>query len=53
MTACSAREEAEWRKYLASTPDDEDEAGIDAYTTLALDIKGFGSVFGKPGMAAR
>ncbi|OAQ96614.1 hypothetical protein LLEC1_03706 [Akanthomyces lecanii] len=53
MTACTAREEAEWRGYLTSSARDEDEGAIDAYTTLALDIKGFGSVFGKPGSVAR
>lgn len=49
MTACTAREEAEWRGHLTSSAKDEDEGAIDAYTTLAFDIKGFGSVFGKPG----
>lgn len=49
MTACTVREEAEWRGYLTSSAKDEDEGAMDAYTTLALDIKGFGSVFGKPG----
>lgn len=53
MTACTAREESEWREHLASSVKDEDEGAVDAYTTLALDIKGFGSVFGKPGSVAR
>ncbi|KAM3480159.1 hypothetical protein MY5147_001375 [Beauveria neobassiana] len=47
--ACTAREESEWRGHLASSAKDEDEGVVDAYTTLAFDIKGFGSVFGKPG----
>ncbi|KAM3451897.1 hypothetical protein MY3296_004903 [Beauveria thailandica] len=48
-----AREESEWRGHLASSAKDEDESVVDAYTTLAFDIKGFGSVFGKPGSVAR
>lgn len=52
MTACTAREESEWRQHLASSAKDEDDGAVDAYTTLALDIKGFGSVFGKPGKYA-
>ncbi|KAF1730183.1 Phosphatidylinositol 3,4,5-trisphosphate 3-phosphatase ptn1 [Beauveria bassiana] len=48
-----AREESEWRGHLASSAKDEDEGVVDAYTTLAFDIKGFGSVFGKPGSVAR
>ncbi|KAM3524006.1 hypothetical protein NHJ13051_004809 [Beauveria bassiana] len=52
LTACTAREESEWRGHLASSAKDEDEGVVDAYTTLAFDIKGFGSVFGKPGKYA-
>ncbi|KAM3504941.1 hypothetical protein MY10362_003266 [Beauveria mimosiformis] len=52
LTACTACEESEWRGHLASSAKDEDESAVDAYTTLAFDIKGFGSVFGKPGKHA-
>ncbi|KAJ2978651.1 hypothetical protein NQ176_g3701 [Zarea fungicola] len=48
-----AREEAEWRQQLSTRNKDEDEGVINAYTTLGLDIKGFGSIFGKPGSVAR
>lgn len=48
-TACTAREESEWRQHLETGVKDGEDAVFDPYTTLELDIKGFGSVFGKPG----
>ena len=52
MSACSRREELEWRSRLT---DRSCKVLIDAgeqalYTSLSLDIKPLGTVFGKPGM---
>lgn len=51
MSACSPKEEVEWRTRLTDhsckeTPDAGEEAVL---TSLSLDIKPLGTVFGKPG----
>jgi len=51
MSACSPKEELEWRSRLADhsgkdTIDIGDQAML---TSLSLDIKPMGAVFGKPG----
>lgn len=51
MTACNAKEEAEWRSQL-SRPGKEQFASIPEVTTLdsmSLSIKSLGTIFGKPG----
>lgn len=50
MTACSFQEEKEWRARL-SRPWNEDESGREAniFTSLELDMKHLGAVYGKPG----
>ncbi|KAH8675986.1 hypothetical protein BX600DRAFT_494395 [Xylariales sp. PMI_506] len=51
MTACSPKEEIEWRSRLAgSIPSEEHDLGEPAWTSsLYLNIKSLGTVFGKPG----
>ena len=51
MSACSPKEELEWRSRLADrtykdTLDASEQAG---FTSLSLRIKPLGTVFGKPG----
>jgi len=51
MSACSPKEELEWRSRLA---DHSGRQGLDAgeqalFTSLSLAIKPMGTVFGKPG----
>jgi hypothetical protein len=54
MTACSPKEETEWRSGLGrsdeATPDNEDSG---SYSFLALDVKSLGPAFGNPGTLAR
>ena len=53
LTACNAKEEAEWRSrlHIQSTPDTTDLPDVQHLTTLSLDIKSLGAVYGKPGEA--
>lgn len=52
MTACSPKEEFEWRTRLGvSIPNEcEDRLETPLCGSLALGIKSLGAVFGKPGM---
>jgi hypothetical protein len=51
MSACSPKEELEWRSRLSdrSCRDSLDAGEQALYTSLSLDIKPLGAVFGKPG----
>ncbi|KAK7969524.1 hypothetical protein PG988_008597 [Apiospora saccharicola] len=55
LTACTPKEEMEWRTRLTglipSEPHDHPEAPL--CSSLSLDIKSLGTVFGKPGTVAR
>ncbi|KAJ5032522.1 uncharacterized protein L3040_009123 [Drepanopeziza brunnea f. sp. 'multigermtubi'] len=55
MSACSPKEELEWRSRLADRSGrDSFDAGEQAlFTSLSLAIKPMGTVFGKPGTIAR
>ncbi|KAK6587176.1 hypothetical protein PZA11_000466 [Diplocarpon coronariae] len=55
MTACSPKEELEWRSRLVdrSGRDNLDSGEQALYTSLSLAIKPLGTVFGKPGTIAR
>jgi hypothetical protein len=53
LTACSPKEEAEWRARLEQRRTLSDNQGTAVSTLqsfLSLDIKALGTVFGKPGM---
>ncbi|ETS87624.1 hypothetical protein PFICI_01452 [Pestalotiopsis fici W106-1] len=53
MTACTPREENEWRSRLACASEAQ-EAGEPLFcSSLSLNIKSLGTVFGKPGSVAR
>lgn len=51
MSACSPKEELEWRSHLAdrSYKDTLDAGEQAVFTSLSLKIKPLGTVFGKPG----
>jgi hypothetical protein len=51
MTACTPKEELEWRTRLADSIPSElhDHAEHPFSTSLSLNIKSLGTVFGKPG----
>lgn len=51
MTACTPKEELEWRTRLAESIPSElhDHAEHPFSTSLSLNIKSLGTVFGKPG----
>ena len=51
MSACSPKEELEWRSRLADRiyKDDHDPGEQAVFTWLSLKIKPLGTVFGKPG----
>lgn len=52
MTACTPKEETEWRNRLVPPTKGVDDWGeSSAFTSLELDIKSLGNVFGKPGMS--
>ncbi|KAI5927779.1 hypothetical protein F4810DRAFT_281742 [Camillea tinctor] len=55
MTACSPKEEMEWRAHLLRTSSMESQAWSEPafYSSIALNIKSLGTVFGKPGTVAR
>jgi hypothetical protein len=55
LTACSPKEELEWRARLqnsqqAANPDGQDQMQLDIFSFLSLNIKTLGTVFRKPGM---
>ncbi|KAF6840039.1 rho guanyl nucleotide exchange factor [Colletotrichum plurivorum] len=54
MTACSSREQEEWRSRLLN-PSKREEERVDPglYSSVALPIKSLGTVFRKPGTVAR
>lgn len=54
LTACSPKEELEWRARLgnsqqAADPDSQDQMPPDMFSFLALNIRSLGTVFRKPG----
>jgi hypothetical protein len=49
MTACTAKEEMEWRARLSKTTEAQSTGASAMLEPLGLDIKSFGTVFGKPG----
>ncbi|RDA92287.1 hypothetical protein CP533_3251 [Ophiocordyceps camponoti-saundersi (nom. inval.)] len=51
MTACTPKEEAEWRTRLTRTAKDNADACI--VSSLDLDMKSLGTVFSKPGTVTR
>lgn len=54
MSACSSKEELEWRARLYRPPvqvQDTQDAGV--YNSLYLNVKSLGTIFGKPGTIAR
>ncbi|PHH71430.1 hypothetical protein CDD80_5287 [Ophiocordyceps camponoti-rufipedis] len=54
MTACTPKEEVEWRKRLSRRAKDSFEPREPAiFSSLDIDIKSLGTVFGKPGTVAR
>ncbi|KAI1839947.1 hypothetical protein JX266_013849 [Neoarthrinium moseri] len=55
MTACSPKEEAEWRSRLADSIPNEAQDRTEPLlcSSLSLKIKSLGTVFGKPGTVAR
>ncbi|KAH7326485.1 hypothetical protein B0I35DRAFT_136518 [Stachybotrys elegans] len=54
LTACTAKEEMEWRTRLSLPLKDDPEALLSfTFETIDMDIKSLGTVFGKPGTIAR
>ncbi|KAJ2989699.1 hypothetical protein NUW58_g3334 [Xylaria curta] len=55
MTACSHKEEKEWRKRLSDAKQfgHSEQLGSAFYSSNSLDIKSLGTVFRKPGSVAR
>lgn len=50
LTACSPKEESEWRSRLSQPRKDEQEMrDATSFSSLELNIKSLGTVFGKPG----
>ena len=50
MTACTPKEELEWKSRLADAPRErESPKESTEFDWLSLDIKPLGTVFGKPG----
>ena len=51
MTACTPKEEVEWRTRLNHAPSHESylHVGPLHFSSLALNIKALGAVYGKPG----
>jgi len=52
MTACTPKEEVEWRSRLGrqSTRDSQTQPDTPLFSSLSLNIKTMGTVFGKPGV---
>jgi hypothetical protein len=55
MTACTPKEELEWRSRLAKPRELEsrDTTDLSLFSSLTLDIKSLGTIFGKPGSMAQ
>ncbi|KAL7909681.1 hypothetical protein GGI35DRAFT_493525 [Trichoderma velutinum] len=54
MTACTSKEETEWRARLSRPPSDDQEVKrSDVFSTIHMNIKSLGSVFGKQGTLVR
>lgn len=55
LTACTPKEEDEWRSRLEATPTagSQEQVGQNLYSSLFLDIKSLGTVFGKQGKYSR
>ncbi|KAH6997555.1 hypothetical protein BKA56DRAFT_469162 [Ilyonectria sp. MPI-CAGE-AT-0026] len=54
MTACSSKEEVEWRERLCRLIGQEPDArDPNLYNSLSLNMKSLGTVFGRPGTIAR
>ncbi|KAH0498836.1 hypothetical protein TgHK011_006066 [Trichoderma gracile] len=54
MTACNPKEEAEWKSRLTRpVSEGQGEKSPDMFSTLHMDIKSLGTVFGKQGTLAR
>ncbi|KAH8889580.1 Dbl homology domain-containing protein [Thozetella sp. PMI_491] len=55
MTACTSKEEEEWRSRLSNPPHIEgrDQVHQPPFNSLSLNMKSLGTVFGKPGTVAR
>ncbi|KAL6858521.1 Dbl homology domain-containing protein [Trichoderma novae-zelandiae] len=54
MTACTPREEMEWKTRLTrSAGEGQEEKSPDMFSTLHMEIKSLGAVFGKQGTLAR
>lgn len=51
LTACTPKEQHEWRSRLVSqtVQDNQERAQAALFTSLSLNIKSMGIVFGKPG----
>lgn len=51
LTACTPKEEDEWRSRLEIGPtgDPQEQAASDLYSSMFLDIKSLGVIFGKQG----
>ena len=50
MTACTPKEELEWRSRLSRTgKEGQEQKDANLYSSLSLNIKSLGTVFGKPG----
>ncbi|KAK3329343.1 hypothetical protein B0H66DRAFT_596931 [Apodospora peruviana] len=55
LSACTPKEEAEWRGRLSSQPvsENQDQLQPVLFSSLSLNMKSLGTVFGKPGTIAR
>lgn len=50
MTACTPKEEKEWKSRLARpTREDQELRSPDIFSSLHISVKSLGTVFGKPG----
>lgn len=51
MTACTPKEEVEWRSRLSHSPSSDIHLPVDPplFSSLALNVKALGAVYGKPG----
>jgi hypothetical protein len=51
MTACTPKEEMEWKSRLACPArEDPESRPSDIFSSLYINVKSLGTVFGKPGM---
>ncbi|KAL7927474.1 hypothetical protein ACQKWADRAFT_4522 [Trichoderma austrokoningii] len=54
MTACTPKEEMEWKSRLARPArEDQELRSSDMFSSLYINVKSLGTVFGKPGTLAR